>query len=380
MKSPATKYPRHKTKYPGVFYRVGKRLDQKGEEKIYYVVIKKAGKVIEERVGRQYADQMTPAKASSKRLDIIEGRKKSKREEKQLKKWTFNTLWDEYKKYYLQTRKLKNSSRNLRTDDGKYSNHLKKIVGNKEPHEITPHHISVIETKTSHLAPGTQKHVLALIKRISIFATRRSLCPGVTFYIQLPKVYNEVTEDLTPNQLKKLIKTLNESSNIQVATMLRMVLLTGMRRGELCKLQWDDINWQNKFINIRGPKGGVDQTIPINDSAYELLSNYPKTRSKFVFPGISGKQLVNPNEAAKKIMVSAGIPNTFRPFHGLRHVYASMLASSGKVDIYTLQRLLTHKTPKMTQRYAHLRDDALKRAADVASDIIGEAMNMEALK
>jgi len=41
---------------------------------------------------------------------------------------------------------------------------------------------------------------------------------------------------------------------------------------------------------------------------------------------------------------------------GLRHVYASMLASSGQVDMYTLQKLLTHKSPAMTQRYAHLRD------------------------
>jgi integrase len=61
--------------------------------------------------------------------------------------------------------------------------------------------------------------------------------------------------------------------------------------------------------------------------------------------------------------------------HGLRHVYASMLASSGEVDLYTLQRLLTHKSPLMTQRYAHLRDAALKRAANVASDIIGQVMN-----
>jgi integrase len=51
-----------------------------------------------------------------------------------------------------------------------------------------------------------------------------------------------------------------------------------------------------------------------------------------------------------------------------------MLASSGQVDIYTLQRLLTHKSPVMTQRYAHLRDEALRRAADLAGDIIGQAV------
>jgi integrase len=50
-----------------------------------------------------------------------------------------------------------------------------------------------------------------------------------------------------------------------------------------------------------------------------------------------------------------------------------MLASSGEVDMYTLQKLLTHKSPQMTQRYAHLRDDTLKKAADLAGKLISEA-------
>jgi hypothetical protein len=52
-----------------------------------------------------------------------------------------------------------------------------------------------------------------------------------------------------------------------------------------------------------------------------------------------------------------------------------MLASSGEVDMYTLQKLLTHKSPLMTQRYAHLRDDALKRASKLAGRLIGEIAN-----
>lgn len=43
--------------------------------------------------------------------------------------------------------------------------------------------------------------------------------------------------------------------------------------------------------------------------------------------------------------------------------------------MYTLQKLLTHKSPTMTQRYAHLRDDALRKASDLAGSIINEAMN-----
>jgi site-specific recombinase XerD len=52
-----------------------------------------------------------------------------------------------------------------------------------------------------------------------------------------------------------------------------------------------------------------------------------------------------------------------------------MLASSGQVDLYTLQKLLTHKSAAMTQRYTHLRDEALRRASDLAGDLIGHVMN-----
>jgi hypothetical protein len=54
-----------------------------------------------------------------------------------------------------------------------------------------------------------------------------------------------------------------------------------------------------------------------------------------------------------------------------------MLASSGKVDMYTLQKLLTHKSPMMTQRYAHLRDETLRSASELAGEIIGQAMKTE---
>ena len=76
-----------------------------------------------------------------------------------------------------------------------------------------------------------------------------------------------------------------------------------------------------------------------------------------------------------KIKEAAGLPKEFRSLHGLRHVYASMLASSGEVDLYTLQKLLTHKDPKMTMRYAHLRDEALRRASDLAGILIDQAVS-----
>ena len=141
------------------------------------------------------------------------------------------------------------------------------------------------------------------------------------------------------------------------------------------KLKWKDVDFNRGFINIKDPKGGPDQKIPLNNAARELLESHPRTRSKFVFPGRRGKQRTDINHQVTRIKAEAVLPDDFRALHGLRHVYASMLASSGEVGMYTLQKLLTHKDPKMTQRYAHLRDEALKRASEVAGNIIKDASN-----
>jgi len=143
-----------------------------------------------------------------------------------------------------------------------------------------------------------------------------------------------------------------------------------LRRSELFKLKWEDVDFERGFMNIKDPKGGPDQKIPLNNAARGLLESHPKTESPFVFPGRYGKRRVSAQAGVNKIKKRAGLPKDFRPLHGLRHVYASMLASSGEVDLYTLQKLLTHKDPRMTQRYAHLRDEALKRASEVAGSII----------
>jgi len=70
--------------------------------------------------------------------------------------------------------------------------------------------------------------------------------------------------------------------------MMRMALFTGMRRGELFKLKWADIDFERGFITIRDPKGGVSQKIPLNDQAREVLKNHPET-SEHVFVRGDGK-------------------------------------------------------------------------------------------
>lgn len=82
---------------------------------------------------------------------------------------------------------------------------------------------------------------------------------------------------------------------------MKMVLYTGMRRGELFRLKWENLDFNRGFIKIVDPKGGKDQEIPLNNANRELLQNHPRSESEYVFPGKDGKQRVDINKAVNRI-------------------------------------------------------------------------------
>ena len=370
---------RFSTKYPGVFYRLANRIGRSGDERVYYVVFKKDGRTHEEKVGRQYADNMTAAKASLIRAERIEGKRLSRKEirdRKKTNKWTVNALWDEYMATHANNKSLLIEAR-------KFDRNLRYTLGNKEPNELAPLDFDRIRLKLQREGKYTTAvRVLELIKRTINFGIKRNLVSPLKFKIEIPRLYNQTTEDLTSEQMAVLLKALDDDEDQLCANLMRLALFSGMRRGELFKLKWDDIDTERGFICIRDPKGGPDQKIPLNDAAREVFRAIPHDEeSPYVFPGKKeDTHLTDMRKSIARIKMNARLPDGFRPLHGLRHVYASMLASSGKVDMYTLQKLLTHKSPLMTQRYAHLRDDALKRASNVASDLIQKIQNGQSEK
>ena len=369
---------RFKTKYPGVYYIESSTGRNGKPERVYYIMYRRDGKLIEEKAGRQHADDMTPARAAGVRTRRMQGRELSNKERREAKRaaeeakagrWTIDRLWREYKSQRL-------DSTSLRTDEGRYQNYIKPTFGSKEPRALIQLDVDRLRVNLlKKRKPQTVKHVLALLKRIIYFGVNKGLCEGIGFKIEMPAVHNLKTEDLTAGQLSRLLEAIDQDYDVQAANLMRLALFTGMRRGELFKLQINDVDFERGFIRIRDPKGGPDQRVPLNEAVRQLLETHPRTDSPYIFPGRYGGQRTDVKKAVNRIKKRAGLPKDFRPLHGLRHVYASMLASSGKVDMYTLQKLLTHKSPQMTQRYAHLRDDTLRRAADLAGELIQEAVN-----
>jgi len=373
---------RFKTNYAGVYYIESTTGRTREPERIYYVRYRKDGKMVEEKAGRQYQDNVTAAKAAGIRAERMQGKEPTNRERREARKaaeqaeknkWTIDRLWKEYKA-------RKGDYPSLRTDESNFKP-IQARFGGKEPKDLIQLDVDRLRiTLLKKRKPQTVKHVLSLLNRIVNYGVRKQLCTGLNFQIEMPPVSNAKTEDLTSDQLQKLLDEIEKDDHPHAGTMMKMALFTGMRRGELFKLKWKHIDFERGFINIIDPKGGPDQKIPLNDSARELLNSHPCTKSRFVFPGRDGRQRVNIAKQVKKIKEAAGLPDDFRPLHGLRHVYASMLASSGEVGMYELQKLLTHKDPKMTQRYAHLRDYALKKAGNVAGDLIKQSTERQKKK
>lgn len=371
---------RFKTRYPGVFYRITKRIGNNGTEKVYYIVFKKNGKLYEEKVGRQYADHMTPTFASHIRSERIEGKRKSRKEIRKLQelkhlqelnRWTIDRLWQEYKTTHPDIK-------GLAQDENRFKMYIHPNFGNKEPKELFPFEVDKFRVKLlRQKKPATVRNILEILRRIINFGQNKRLTEPLGFIIEMPRVNNLKTENLTREQLARLLDVLNTYPDIQAADIMKMALFTGMRKGEIFRLKWEDIDFERGFIFIRNPKGGIDQKIPLNLHAKEVLLSHPKTESPYVFPGKDGGPRKEMKRAAHHIRQMAELPEDFRPLHGLRHVFASLLASSGQVDMYTLQKLLTHKSPQMTQRYAHLRDETLKSASNVMDKIVELHQNVQ---
>ncbi len=143
-------------------------------------------------------------------------------------------LWDEYEQG-------RPGNKSLKTDNGRFEKHIKPALGDKGPHEIILLDVQRLTRNLSkNLKPQTVRHVLGILKRIILYGVKHQYCSPLPFPIDSVRVDNQTTEDLSPDQLTALLKAIDESANIQAANMMRMALFTGMRRGELFRLRWND--------------------------------------------------------------------------------------------------------------------------------------------
>lgn len=143
-----------------------------------------------------------------------------------------------------------------------------------------------------------------------------------------------------------------------------LAMHTGLRRGELFKLAWADIDMANEMLSVRAAKAksGKLRHVFLNAEAMAVLRGWQRMAPDpdgLVFPGEGGAMLNNVKRSWASVLETAGIKG-FR-WHDMRHHFASKLVMAG-VDLNTVRELLGHGSYAMTLRYAHLAPNH-KRAA-----------------
>lgn len=384
-------------KHEGVYgYDSANRRHNGKPDVCYYITLKTdLGKKIWEKVGWT-SEGYTPQLAVELRAKRIrearhQGEVKTSRDIRAEQQKVNRTL-KEIKDHYFSSTKggaLKGKTQDL----CRWEHHLE-FLENKSPKELSQLDVERIKRnmKEKELAPATIDHALRLLRRVVNHGAEHSLCPRLSFRIQFPKVHNIKTEFLTPDEAARLIDTLNHWPRQDVARMVKVAMFSGLRRGELFRIKREHLDFQHGLITIAGPKGGKDAIVPMSPPVRELLEQqlgfleneeYRRTKryrntsrqappwedQGYLFPGIHGGQRVECG-AIDRIKAAADLPKQFRPFHGLRHHYAVLLASSGEFNLDQIGQLLTHKSSDVTRRYAHFLPEAQQRAADRAAEII----------
>ena len=299
---------------------------------------------------------------------------------------TLADVWDNYLPW------AKEHKGTWRDDSYHYGKHLEPRFASKAMESITPFDIEKMKTElkkglNAHGKPyaaATIKHQIVLLRRLFNVARKWGMYEGgnPVERVQMPKIDNQKTDFLTEDQLSRLLETLDTWPVKESVAFVKFAMFTGLRRGELFKLTWDDVDFERSMVTLRTPKGGKTTTLPLSAQAIQVLRSLPVV-STFVFPGKEDKagkrkQRTDFKGPWERIRKAAGLPDDFR-FHGLRHHFASTLVSSG-VDLGIVRELLTHKHVGTTERYAHFRPDAIKDAAAKAGELLSSSKKAAVLE
>lgn len=282
---------------------------------------------------------------------------------------TVADLAEEYLTKYAEAFKRPGSVK----EDRDMLKHVLPALGKMKVASVTLHDVEDLHRKMSE-TPVRANRVHALVRKIFSLAIKwnyRADNPavGVQRYREEAR-----TRYLSGDELQRLSAVLVKHPNRQSANAIRLLLLTGARRGEVLGATWAQFDlaagvWVKPSSHVKQKK---EHRIPLSAPALQLLVEMKdNSSSEFLFPGRDTP------------VAQAGIKNFWKNIckeaeitdchiHDLRHTYASILASAG-LSLPIIGALLGHTQAATTQRYAHLMDDPLRAATERAGAVISGA-------
>ena len=230
----------------------------------------------------------------------------------------------------------------------------------------------------SRTAPGGANHALKLLRQILEFALARGLITVNPARDVTMNRRNALTRFLSRDELRRLHRALDRhatrtASARRQADIIRLLLLTGCRRGEILTLRWHEVDGDTLALDDSktGPR-----TVYLNAPARNIIERQPRGESPFVFP--SARNPERPHDPHlplwNRVRAEAGIEDV--RLHDLRHSMASYAVMNG-VPVPVVSRMLGHTDVRMTLRYAHLADRDIEAAAERVGAALARAMALD---
>jgi integrase len=295
----------------------------------------------------------------AKRTEVREARKAGREYCPRLVQRQRPTLFEDILADYMEY-----SSRNKRShnNDRAKAESFKARFRHRLATDITAKDVEDFKAEfATHRSVATVNHYLKLLKAVFNRAIRQGLLTyNPVRPVKLFQEHNARNRCLSVEEETRLMDALPNG----LRPLVMLALHTGMRRGELRALKWQDVDFEAGAAHIRQDKAGDGRWIALNSAARATLltvKREQKIMSPYIFCSPQGKFLHNFERYWRPALEAATIPD-FR-FHDCRHTFASRLAMAG-VDLYTIQRAGGWKTQIMVQRYAHLSPDHIRAAVE----------------
>jgi integrase len=166
-----------------------------------------------------------------------------------------------------------------------------------------------------------------------------------------------------PDELPNVAKAINKEKNFYGKNALWLYLLLGVRRDELLKAKWDDIDWDRKELKIPETKAGRIHYVPLSAPALSILQELPEQKGNpYILPGEKpGHHLVNIEKIWQRVRKAAGVEDV--RLHDLRRTLGSWLAQSGN-SLHLIGRVLNHSNQSTTAIYARFAQDNVRAALE----------------
>ena len=225
--------------------------------------------------------------------------------------------------------------------------------------DIGPEFVERYKTKRkTEVSPATVNRDLAFLKTMFNKAVEwgRLESSPVT-NVKKFKEPNSKERILNVSEMARLI----DAANNHLKPILIIALNTGMRRGEILSLKWENVNLSKRCIHLEDSKAGKSRDIPMNSLVVEALSDIPQN-SGYVFPSPrTGGPIEDIKTAFKTACKKAEIKGL--RFHDLRHTAATRMVEA-MVDLVTVSKILGHSSIQMTMRYAHPTPENMRLAVE----------------